>query len=250
MIDPADVVAIAPMAGRGTRLGLAVSKEVAPLGADTGTVLSSVMLSRMADAGFRKAVLTIADHKQDIRDHFGTRFDTDLLLHYVFAEASPNTPASIDAGYDLFKENVCALGFADILYQPCSGYARALAALERNAADVVLGLFPGTQPASCDMVAFDVSGRVREILIKQAEGARLYYTWSLAVWRPSFTEFLHEWIKDADGASQLGRELFVGDVFIAAQAAGLRVDAAVVSSLGSLDAGTPETLALARSIRW
>jgi glucose-1-phosphate thymidylyltransferase len=100
------------------------------------------------------------------------------------------------------------------------------------------------------MVAFDVSGQVREILIKQAEGARLYYTWSLAVWRPSFTEFLHEWIKDADGASQLGRELFVGDVFIAAQAAGLRVDAAVVSSLGSLDAGTPETLALARSIRW
>ena len=238
------------MAGRGTRLGLAVSKEIAPLGAGSGAVISSVMLSRMAEAGFKKAVLTIADHKRDVRDYFGTRFGTDLLLHYVFAEASPNTPTSIDAGYVLLKDNVCALGFADILYQPCPGYVRALAALERSDADVVLGMFPGTQPASCDMVAFDVSGQVREILIKQAEGARLYYTWSLAVWRPSFTEFLHDWIKGADGGLQLGREIFVGDVVIAAQAAGLTVNATVVSALGSLDAGTPETLALARSIRW
>lgn len=227
-----------------------MSKEIVPINSASGAVLSSVMLSRMSAAGLKQAVLTVADHKQDVRDYFGPRFGADLALHYVSADASPNTPTSIDAGYDLLKGKVCALGFADILYRPCAGYARALASLERSGADVVLGLFPTTQASTSDMVAFDATSKVGEILIKQMAGARLYYTWSLAVWQPVFTQFMHEWLLEDNRQPQSGGELFVGDVVIAAQAAGLKVNAVPVSAIGSLDAGTPEKLELARSMRW
>lgn len=250
-IAPADVVGVAPMAGRGTRLGGSVSKEIVPLGSGSGDVLSSVMLSRMSEAGLTQAVLTVADHKQDVRDYLGARFaGTNLTLHYVFANASPNTPTSIDAGYELLKDKVCALGFADILYRPCAGYLRALAMLERSGCDVVLGLFPTSQTLAVDMVAFDSAGRVRNILIKQVAGEQFYYTWSLAVWRPVFTQFMHDWLQQDRREANGGRELFVGDVLSAAQKAGLRVRAVPVSSVGSLDAGTPENLSLARSLSW
>lgn len=255
-IDPADVLALAPMAGRGTRLGVAGSKEVVSLAATSGRagpVLCEVMLQRMYEAGLRQALLILGDGKQDIRERLGERFRASdggrLALRYAAANNSPNTPTSIDAGFALMRDRVCALGFADILYQPCAGYARALTLLATTQADIVLGLFPTSQPATSDMVAFDSEGRVSEVLVKQAAGARYAYTWSLAVWRPTFSEFMHQWLADGDG-ERGQRELFVGDAVIAAQAAGLVVSAVVVSPTASLDAGTPATLALARSRDW
>jgi len=254
------------MAGRGTRLGLSISKELALLGsaAEGSPVLSEIMLQRMADAGIREIVLVVAAHKQDICDHFGSVYvceagsntmaeDLQLGLQYVSADNSPSTPASLDAAYELVKDRVCALGFADILYSNCPGYRRALAALNNGKADVVLGLFPSNQAADVDMVSFDANDRVTDIVIKRPEGARLFYTWSLAVWRPSFTEFLHSQQalrKQAEYQDPLARELYVGDVFLAAMDQGLKVDAVVVSSQPSLDAGTPASLALARSMDW
>ena len=69
----ADVVGIAPMAGRGTRLGLSISKELAHLdeSTDTGPVLADIMLCRMLDAGITRVALVTASHKQDIRRYFG-----------------------------------------------------------------------------------------------------------------------------------------------------------------------------------
>lgn len=257
LFDPANVMGLAPMAGRGTRLGVIGSKEIASLESASGAgpaVLCEVMLQRMVDAGLRQAVLTLASDKQDVRHYLGEHFvaagGETLHLGYVTADNSPNTPTSIDAGFNLSRGRVCALGFADILYRPCSGYARALAMLERTGAAVVLGLFPTSQPTSSDMVAFDVDGAVRELLIKQPSGARLAYTWSLAVWRPQFSEFMHEQLRDGARLEQRSTELFVGDVVVAAQATGLKVSAVVVSTQASLDAGTPAALALARSLEW
>ena len=239
------------MAGRGSRLGLSASKEIAPLGATGNRVLASITLQRMLEAGVRRAVLITATNKQDIDTHFGEQFSHAehgvLQLDYVRADASPDTPTSVDCAYEQMRDKTCALGFADILYQPCAGYARALHALAASRADIVLGLFPTTQPTSSDMVAFDPEGRVRRLLIKQASGAALFYTWSLAVWRPAFTEFLHDWVATREPATS---EVFLGHAVQAAQRAGLAVYASVVSPQPSLDAGTPETLALARATHW
>ena len=261
-------------------MGLSISKELAPLESrlrpsievasgsvkeqvtNRGLVLSQIMLRRMYGAGMREAVLAVADHKRDIREHFGDyhslRGSEGLRLTYVDANASPNTPTSIDAAYPITSGRICALGFADILYQPCPGYRRVLGTLAKGETDVVLGLFPTNRSSSCDMVAFSPEGQIEDIVIKQTAGARLAYTWSLAVWRPDFTEFLHDFVGgQASRASKASQpapadpaEMYVGDVLKAAKDAGLRLRAVVVSALPSLDAGTPETLALARETQW
>ena len=258
----ADVVGIAPMAGRGTRLGLSISKELAPLdeSTDTGPVLADIMLCRMLDAGITRVALVTASHKQDIRRYFGETYKpqksvTDgLALSYVQIDNSRSTPVSIDAAYEYTRGKVCALGFADILFARCPGYERALDQLENGVADVVLGLFPSVQTASSDMVEFDADGVVQNLRIKSVEGAKLAYTWSIAVWKPGFTDFLHRWVADSSKGNsapqELAREQYVGDVFLDAMREGMRVEAVVVSARASLDAGTPESLALARTLIW
>lgn len=260
--SPADVIGIAPMAGRGTRLGLSISKELAPLdeGSETGLVLADVMLGRMIDAGITKVVLVMASHKEDIRQHFGETYKPQtseadgLALSYVQIDNSRSTPMSINAAYRYTRSKVCALGFADILFARCPGYQRALDHLEKGDADVVLGLFPSVQSASSDMVEFDADGVVKTLRIKSAEGAKLAYTWSIAVWKPAFTDFLRRFVadssKDSAALQASAREQYVGDVFLEAMRAGMRIDAVVVSAHASLDAGTPESLALARTLTW
>ncbi len=252
------------MAGRGSRLGLAISKDLPWLPSISSaqrTVLSEVMLRRMLVAGMREAVLSIAGTKLDIRDHFGdvyrghfaVKHTAAVKLNYVLVNDSPNTPTSIDAAYQLTRGRICALGFADILYSPCPGYARALNVLARGDADVVLGLFPTNQASSSDMVAFGADGRVTDILIKQVAGERLAYTWSLAVWRPEFTDYMHGWLVADPRRSRTctdSSERYVGDVLLAAMGDGLRVDAVVVSARASLDAGTPQSLERARQTAW
>jgi len=207
----------------------------------------------MWEAGIRSAVLTIASTKQDIRTHYANSYSPDpdstdsLALFYANADDSPNTPTSIDAAYESTRGKICALGFGDLLYRPCPGYRRALAMLKRGNADVVLGLFPTDQAQAVDMVAFDANGRVRDIHIKTLIGERFAYTWSLAVWQPSFTKFLRDWVAAAPAARDAKKEAYVGDVLLAAIDRGLRVDAVAVSTAKSLDAGTPETLARAQS---
>ena len=56
--------------------------------------------------------------------------------------------------------------------------------------------------------------------------------------------------KDTSALRELAREQYVGDVFLDAMREGMRVEAVVVSARASLDAGTPESLALARTLIW
>ena len=104
------------------------------------------------------------------------------------------------------------------------------------------------------MVEFDADGVVQNLRIKSVEGAKLAYTWSIAVWKPGFTDFLHRWVADSSKGNsahqELAREQYVGDVFLDAMREGMRVEAVVVSARASLDAGTPESLALARTLIW
>ena len=73
---------------------------------------------------------------------------------------------------------------------------------------MVLGTFPTDHPELVDMVASDPHGWVTEIAIKPAETA-LKRCWGIAVWRPSFTDFMHRWLAgDEPGDARQG-ELYL-----------------------------------------
>ncbi len=131
-----------------------------------------------------------------------------------------------------------ALGFPDILFEPRDAYRRLAARHEESGADAVLGLFPTDRSEKTDMVELD-GRRVRRLVIKQP-GSGLDYTWSIAVWSPRMSRFLHRFV--ARHGRRSGEEVYVGDVIRSAIDEGLVVEGVTFPAGSYLDVGTPEDL--------
>jgi glucose-1-phosphate thymidylyltransferase len=249
-----EVVGLVPAAGHAVRLGhLPCSKEILPIGVRTSRsgerricVLGEVLLDEFARAGIEHVYLIVDPAKSDIVQYFGNGERLGLRLDYVSVK-SPSTVFSIDAAYPFVRRSVCALGFPDTLFPPCDPYSRMIATLQQTGADIVLGLFPTEHASMVDMVRCDRSGRVESILVKPAAAPPGYErTWMNAVWRPHFGDFLHDNLERlAQRRADKSRELFISDVVMAAMEEGMVAYGTAVSDNACLDAGTPETYALA-----
>jgi len=263
-INPQSVLALLPMAGRATRLGQQpASKEVLLVRDQNGgqeRPLASFLFAHLADAGIQRGLIITRSEKTDIESTFGLGSRYHMQLRYRHLETSSSTPFTLAAALIDNDQQLCALGFPDILFRPCRAYTTLLHHLNtRPRCDVVLGMFPTKQAAQVDMVEFDEvdpthphpSGRVLRLVIKSKEPNDLRYTWSIALWRPQFSQYLRKWV-DRHEREQRNtvREHYVGDVIQAAIRDGFDVEAVRVSSLPALDAGTPATLADARRGDW
>ncbi len=255
-----NIVGIIPAAGRGKRLApLPLSKEILPLGfwpesspgGSRPKVASHYLTEYMRCAGICQVYVAIAPGKADIVNSLGEGRELGVELVYRVVEDSPGTPFTVDSLYSFVSGKVCALGFPDIILSVDDVYSALLRRLQEGGAQVVLGLFPAEQPAQVDMIDFDeAAGTVRDIVIKPASSS-LQYTWGAAVWRPAFTDYLHEFLAGArddpvvlerlEAAAQ-SSEVYMGDVMRSALEEGIRVEAVVVSQQPYLDIGTPQNL--------
>ena len=91
------------------------------------------------------------------------------------------------------------------------------------------------------MVDLDDHGRVKRLILRP-ESSTLRLTWGIAVWGPSFTDFLHKHLVTVEQPAATGRELSMGDVFNSAISSGLRVESIISSNDPYLDIGTPGDL--------
>jgi glucose-1-phosphate thymidylyltransferase len=249
-----EVVGLVPAAGRAVRLGhLPCSKEILPVGvrrAPSGErrvcVLAEYLLDEFARAGIANVCFIVDPAKSDIVQYFGNGERWGLRLDYVPVK-SPSALLSINAGHPFIRGRVCALGFPDTVFPPCDPYSTIIAKLEQTGADIVLGLFPTEHPSMVDMVQCDRSGRVESILVKPTAVPPGYdKTWVTAVWRPRFGDFLHHNLEHlVQRRADKSRELGISDVVLAAIGEGMVAYGTVVSDDACLDAGTPETYALA-----
>jgi glucose-1-phosphate thymidylyltransferase len=149
----------------------------------------------------------------------------------------------LDSAYPFVKNAVVALGFPDILFEPKDAYLKILKRLEVSNADVVLGLFPTDKPQKAGMVDFDDQGKVRSIIEKPLQ-SDLRFMWAIAVWKPEFTEFLHEYLIAVKKNINLAKlpEIPIGNVIQAAINQGLQVEAEAFADGNYLDIGTPDDL--------
>ncbi len=252
---PPEVVGVAPAAGQARRLApLPCSKEVYPVGFRLGEggeparpkVACHYLLENMRRAGVRKVYVVLRDGKWDIPAYLGDGHELDLHLAYLMMRLPHGTPFTLDQAHPFVKDARVVFGFPDILFQPDDAFVRLLEKQRRTGADVVLGLFPAHQPHKMDMVEADAEGRVRSIVIKPAE-TRLKHTWIIAVWTPTFTEFLHTYLKRAleeqpSEGTLSGPEIFVGDVIQAAIDSGVHVASVAFPEGTYVDIGTPQDL--------
>lgn len=245
-----DVIGLLPAGGQATRLSpLPLSKELYPIGfrADSEgklkpKVVGHYLLEKMQQAGIRKAFFILRPGKWDIPAYFGDGAMLGMHLAYLTVHITDGVPYTLDQAYPFVQQSIVALGFPDILFQPDNAYSQVLTRLRNGPADVVLGLFPTQQYWKAGMVDCDSAGRVRQIIEKPRQ-TELRYMWAIAVWKPRFTQFLHDYLLSHVAQT----ELPIGNVIQAGIAAGLTIEAETFAQGSYLDVGTPEDLA--RAIR-
>lgn len=255
------IIGLLPAAGQGSRISpLPMSKELFPIGfqdvADRGLrpkVACQYLLEAMCKSGVGESFLILRPGKWDIPSYLGDGSQLGMRLAYLTVHVPFGVPFSLDQAYPFVKDAIIAMGFPDILFSPGDAYAALLERLQTTQADVVLGLFPTDQPDRVGLVDFDEHGVVSGIYEK-SKLTHLKYMWAIAVWRPSFTEFLHQTVK-AKRQSLIGaqspvlmkampeyKEMPIGDVIVDAIANNFRVEAIPFKTGHYLDIGTPENL--------
>jgi len=256
-----DVVGLVPAAGRARRLPrLPCSKELYPLGfrqdeqgGDLQTeVVSQRLLDKFHKAGVTRAYIILREGKWDIPAYFREGEKVGLSLAYVVITESLGPPDTLDRAYPFVKNDTVAFGFPDILFGPDDVFDRLLRRLEDANADVVLGLYPAVASGELDMVDVDKAGRVVGMLLKP-KSAPLTFTWTCAVWRPRFTEFMHRFMQEErakgdraslayEGIDAQG-DLPVGAVIKRAVEENLQVHGVIFPDDTFRDIGTPRSLA-------
>lgn len=255
------VVGLVPAAGRGNRIApLPCSKEIFPIGfrqdEQSGEprvkVASHHLFDKMRRAGIAAAYVILRHGKWDIPAYFGDGQIVGLRLAYLSIGDSQGPPDTLDRAFCFVRDRAVAFGFPDILFGPDDVFVRLLERLETS--DVVLGLYPAHDCRVMDMVDVDEDGRVRALVLKPPT-TDLRFTWLCAVWKPVFSEFMHEFVAAERAAADSGSarrrldaqgDIPVGAVVAAAVEQGLGITATTFPEASYLDIGTP--VALVRAV--
>ncbi|MGI9284159.1 MAG: sugar phosphate nucleotidyltransferase [Pseudomonadales bacterium] len=238
-----------PAAGHARRLGeIERSKELLSINFPAGEQpVCANLLRQFHRADADQACIVLRYTKTDIPTTLGSGKQYGVGLQYIFVEHSPSVPHSVNAAYGETKDKEVLFGFPDILIKPADALQTLAAKRSAANSDVMLGLFPATQPEKVDMVDYDSHGRLRAIVIKDS-ACTLRETWLLAVWNARFTDWLQHWVEDRNTDS--AEEPQLGRAFCAAITQGLQVDTYLFPNGEYLDIGTPDDLAVAQQKIW
>jgi len=251
------VIGLVPAAGRATRLApLPCSKELLPVGyhrrvdgALRPKVVSHYLLEKMRAAGAREVYIIVRQGKWDIPEYYGDGANFGLDIAYLVADEPLGPPFTLDHAHAFARDATVLFGFPDILFEPRDAFAKALARLDETGADVVVGAYPPHPDEAFDVVETDSDGRVRLLTAKEQVFDRTVSrrSWVFAVWRPTFTEFLHVEISRLRALAQSGAagpkpEWPVGSTIDAAIDAGLHVNSVFFTGARYTDIGKPERL--------
>lgn len=251
------LVGLIPAAGMAKRLGpIPCSKEIFPV--DTGTLINRPhrqlkgcclnLLESMQTAGVEKAYVVIRKGKWDIPAYLGDGSHIGVSLAYLIMNAPFGVPFSLDQAYLFTRDAMVLFGFPDILFWPEDAYPSLLQRQQETRADIVLGLFEAGEPGKVDTVRLNTDGSIAGIEVKNA-ASEARYCWIIAVWAPTFTEYLHHFVTDflhvkqqLEPPNDPGGESHIGSVIADALQDGLRVAPYIFKNGRFLDIGTFENL--------
>jgi len=237
-----DIIGLVPAAGKGVRLGLPYPKELYPIIRDNHyKPIAQFVIKNLTEAGIHHVVFVINETKHQLIGYFGDGQRFGCHISYVVQESrnghtdstSPGLAHALDSAYHLIKGKTVFFGMADTIMQPKDIFARSLAAADPKD-DVILALFSTERPEKFGMVRMDADRRVLEIVDKPHD-TDLTEMWGCIIWRPSFTEFLHQTLR-LNGVSDFAQ------IMNKAIQAGLRFRGVQVGEGVYIDLGTYEEI--------
>ncbi len=194
-----ELIGLIPAAGKGVRLGLPYPKELYPVIRNNHyKPIAQFVVDNLTNAGVGHIVFVVNETKHQLIGYFGNGQRFGCNISYVVQEViegktkstSPGLAHALDSAYHLTRGKTVFFGMADTLMQPKDVFAKAWSAAQPDD-DVIMALFTTTRPEKFGMVRMDGNGRVLEIIDKPAK-TDLTEMWGCILWRPQFTEFLHE----------------------------------------------------------
>jgi glucose-1-phosphate thymidylyltransferase len=197
-----DLIGLIPAAGKGVRLGLPYPKELYPVIRDNHyKPISQFVLNNMTTAGLDHIVFVINDTKHQLIGYFGDGHRFGCHISYLVQEpannldksTSPGLAHALDSGYHLTRGKTVFFGMADTIMQPSDVFQRSFQSASSDD-DVILVLFTTEHPEKFGMVQMDSDDRVVKIIDKP-QHTHLTEMWGCIIWRPAFTEYLHEFVQ-------------------------------------------------------
>ena len=256
---------LVPAAGEAKRISpLPFSKELFPLGFSNSEtnefklrpkVICHYLLEKMRFAGVNNIYVVLRNGKWDIPSYLSTIQISRIHLAYLIVNRTEGVPYTLDAAYPFIQNSIVVFGFPDIVFRSRDAYRKLLSKQLETSADLVLGLFPVDAPEKWDMVDLDEESKIAGIQIKSAT-SELKYAWIIAVWTPTFSQFMHKYLYLIDDRSTLRdgdegvqrRELFMGEVINAAIKRRIHLEYEVFPDDTCLDIGIPSDLIKALKI--
>jgi len=253
------LIGLIPAGGRATRIApLPCSKEVYPVGyqhsAESAVprpkVACEYLLERMRLAGVYKAYIVLREGKWDIPAFLRDGKAQAMHLSYLMMDLTAGVPFTLDQAYAFVNKAIIVFGFPDILFWPKEAFQQLLKQQGQSNADVVLGLFPASDPSKADMVDIGPDSRLRSISIKP-DRSDLRYAWINAVWTPAFTQFMNGYVAEKKSKASFAeiwkqnrptKEYHFGDVIQAGIEQGLSVSYVQFPQGFYIDIGTAEDL--------
>jgi dTDP-glucose pyrophosphorylase len=193
-----DWIGLIPAAGKGLRLKLPYPKELYPIIRNNKyKPVSQFIVDQMIDAGVHHIVFVINETKHQLIGYFGDGSRFGSHFSYVVQEqsnkesqsTSPGLAHALDAAFHLTQGKLVFFGMADTIIQPNNVFSQGLGGIGRF--DVMLYLIDTRTPQKFGMVEATPHGEVLQIIDKP-EKTELTRMWACILWKPIFTEFLHE----------------------------------------------------------
>lgn len=236
-------IGLLPAAGRGTRLAAHWPKELVEVGPGAGRPLIGVALRALAEAGLDDAIVVVSPEKEQLlRARLGRGKEFGIGVHYTTQVRPVGLPDAIRAAATILGGQDVLLVLPDTVFTPVDVLRRLLVRAETTSADVLLGLFPTSDPSGLAPVEVDQAANVLNVYDKPLTSA-LRNTWGVAWWRAAFTRLCCEHAV-AGGST----ESTLSDVINAAVLAGFCVKAELFGDAIYCDAGTSGGLRAARTI--
>ncbi len=194
-----DWIGLIPAAGKGLRLGLPYPKELYPVIRENRyKPVAQFVVDNLITAGLTHIVFVINETKHQLVGYFGNGQRFGCNFSYVVQEPgvgedkapSPGLAHALDSAYHLTQGKTVFFGMADTIMQPVDVFTYAFHATNTRD-DIILALFPTDQPYKFGMVRLTEQGIVQEIVDKPRQ-TDLKQMWGCIIWKPSFTEFLHD----------------------------------------------------------
>lgn len=235
-------IGLVPAAGYARRLGaIGKSKEMLRINGDYGDEpVCNGLFRQFEAAGIKNIVLVTRPEKTDLIHHIEKELDLDIRIIIVLVDKTNSTLESICAAYAHIAGKEVVLGFPDMLIAPADAMQQLSQSMDNSTANIVLGAFPASDSAKCDMVAFDDDQKLKDIKIKD-KYCTYEFTWIMASWDPVFSEFLYSSYR-ATMQESIGREIYIGDLIQLSLKQGQQVDICSVSAGKFIDIGTCEDL--------